>query len=199
MLIIPDAVWAQMLGEFARHGPVVERVAYLDGIRATDASGQAKAVVTTLTLPRATLTPGWFRVDGLDMANAGQHFRSHGLSRLAQVHTHGDVNVGHSPVDDRDAYSQRLGSISIVLPHHARASQSLDGAGVHVRSPDGWRRLTRAEVLTSVQFTPSTIDLREPSCLRSPTVTQEAPADASDPPRRHRRRPWSWLFRPMHR
>lgn len=200
MLIIPDAVWVQMLVEFARHENSVERVAYLDGIRTHDASGQARAVVTTLTIPRATLTSGWYRVDGVDMANAGQHFRVHGLWRLAQVHTHGDTNVGHSSFDNREAYSQRVGSISIVLPNHARLHQSLDGAGVHVRDPEGWRQLTVAEAQSFVQFVPSTIDLRDQSCLisplNSPAATRETQAAVSDPSPKRRQRPWSWLFQP---
>lgn len=178
-----------MNAELARHGATVERVAYLDGVR-LNSPDTTRMVATTLTIPRATLTPRWFGVAAEDMSAAGQHFVPHRLARLAQVHTHGNDWVGHSPTDDDMAYSQRIGSISIVLPFHGLRGHRLDGAGVHLRTADGWQHLSPGDVAELIQFIPSFIDLRESTCLESETAMPARLEDASNEPTMLRRPRW---------
>src|SRR6187551_925086 len=146
MLLIPDRAWNQMLDVFASRPSKIERVGYLDGVR-----GDTKRVVTTVTIPDAVLGSGHYHV-GVDAAHqAGQALRRHGLVRLAQVHTHPGRRVDHSETDDRYAYSQVSGSISIVLPEHGRTRPAPADAGVHVREPHGWRQLSSAEADQLIQ------------------------------------------------
>jgi len=155
MLLIPESIWSSMLDAFSSTPGDVERVAYLDGIRQADL-----AVVTTLTLPNATLRPFNYVV-GVDAAKeAGRHLRVHGLVRLAQVHTHPNRQVGHSQYDDEHAYAQTPGAISIVLPDHARHRPVLYGNGVHIKERSVWVQVEEGDVDQVVRPLPSLIDLR---------------------------------------
>ena len=203
MLYIPEGLWRHLLAQLARHDHGVERVAYLDGFRlgAVDldqddgvaAVHQTTAVVTTITIPRAELHPGWFAVTADDMRAAGRHLRTLRMTRLAQVHTHGTDYVDHSPTDDADTYSQRVGAVSIVLPNHAADQQHLRGAGIHVRDRTRWRRLSNTDDI--VLFVPDLIDFREASCLDSATDTPATPAAPSSPLRPPSRVRWWSRFR----
>lgn len=203
MLIVPEAIWAQMLDELARHAPGVERVAYLDGYRlesSRDLDGfeqvvTSTAVVTTIALPDAELHTTYFRVSAAAMSRAGAHLRRDRMARLAQVHTHGDNWLDHSPIDDEDAYSQRIGSLSFVLPKHAELRPTLHAAGVHVRERSGWRRLTGAEITESIHVVPSIYDFRERPCLNYPIDTVATQAEESDRYPTRWRKLWNSSFR----
>lgn len=167
MISIPDALWSQLLDEFARVDPAVERVAYLDGYRIGD-----DGVVTTVTIPDADLHPGYYDVSAAAMSQAGQHFRTYEMARLAQVHTHGGAGCHHSWRDDEAAYSQRSGSVSIVLPYHAaRRPQPHEGI-VHLREADGWTRLDVPQAASTVRLIPALLDFRSPKWIQSQTDTQ---------------------------
>lgn len=157
MIQIPDAIWARLLDEFERFPSGVERVGYLDGFRFPDS-----AVVTTAVFPDADCYPGYYTVSPEAMSEAGQHFRRHGMVRLAQVHTHGMSWVDHSPRDDAMAYSQLVGAISIVLPDHAkgRPLPTDRTVGVLIKEKEGWRRLPLDEVLQQIQVVPGFLDFR---------------------------------------
>jgi hypothetical protein len=144
-----------MLIEFHRLDSSKEQVAYLDGVPM-----QGGGVVTTLTLPNAVLEPRRYRISADAMSEVGKHLRAHNLRRLAQVHTHGGRGVDHSSEDDRRAYSQQDGAVSIVLPYHARCHPTIIDAGVHVREPHGWRRLEAHEVHRYVWVVPCFLDFR---------------------------------------
>jgi hypothetical protein len=170
-VLIPDHVWSQVLAELARHGPQVERVAYLDGYLIDDTGypdvtrDRRNAIVTSIVLPRAELTPGNYHVPASAMSQAGQHLRLQRMTRLAQLHTHGNDWVGHSPVDDAYAYSQQPGAISIVLPYHGRRAPQLHDCGVHVRQPSGWKCLADSAIDDYVRIVPTIYDHRDPQCL----------------------------------
>jgi hypothetical protein len=195
-----------MLDELSRHAPDVERVAYLDGVRVpvstpddpdsgVEALLCAEAVATTVTVPDADLHSGFFTVSAAAMSAAGQHLREWGLARLVQVHTHGTDWVDHSSTDDRDAYSQRVGSVSVVLAEHARGQHGLERAAVHVRDRTGWVRLRTQDIASVLRILPSAVDLRDPSCLKSATDTKGQPAAISPPRTKHRRWPFMSWFR----
>lgn len=149
-----------MLDELARAPRGVERVAYLDGIRWRDEREVEHGVVTTVVIPDAILTSGSYRVPAEAMAAAGRHMLDLGLVRLAQVHTHGDDWVSHSPVDDHMAYTRRDGALSIVLPNHAQRRPTPLEGGVHLRVGGTWRRLTGDEAQETVRLVPGVVDFR---------------------------------------
>jgi hypothetical protein len=154
-LVIPDAVWSNLLDEFARQKPGDERIAYLDGF-----SGDDVGVVTTLTLPDAECTPGYYTVSAEQMKEAGAHFRTYSMRRLAQVHTHGGRDTTPSCQDERLAYSQRPGAISIVLPDHAVHRPSPVSGSVNKRTVEGWKRLSAEEAEAAICLVPSVLDFR---------------------------------------
>ncbi|MEU6848467.1 hypothetical protein ABZ901_00770 [Actinacidiphila alni] len=160
MLSIPEAVWNLLLDAFASAPRGHERVAYLDGVRFYDEHGDLHGLVTTVTVPDAVTSLGNYRVSAAAMEQAGAHFEPLGLVRLAQVHTHGNHHVTHSSVDDRHAYSQRDGAVSLVLPYSAVHRPSPENAGVHVREAAGWRRVSEPQICQVLRLVPSLIDLR---------------------------------------
>lgn len=161
MIVVPKHLWRQLLDAFEEEPTGHERIGYLDGVR-VDGGG----VVTTVTLPNAHTARGYYTVPAAAMSEAGAHFRRHGLVRLVQVHTHGNGWVNHSPRDDRLAYSQRVGAVSLVLPHHAchRHAPTDSSVGVHVRRADGWQRLGATEADDLITVVPSLLDHRRQPC-----------------------------------
>ena len=115
---IPEAVWQAVLDLFQRHEPSVERVAYLDGFRIDEAGypdsapGEQIFVATTVVVPDAVLSPRNYSVSARAISDAGVHLRTGRMTRVAQVHSHGNDWVEHSRTDDECAYSQRPGAIS---------------------------------------------------------------------------------------
>ncbi|MFB6753579.1 hypothetical protein ACFCX6_21975 [Streptomyces sp. NPDC056353] len=172
MLSIPEGVWGELLDAFALAPPVHERIAYLDGLRFYDADGVLHGVATTVTVPDATTSAGRYKVTAAAMDRAGAHFHSLGLVRLAQVHTHGNHHVGHSWVDDQQAYSQMDGALSLVLPHHATGRPTPLHAGVHLRGPDGWVLMHGDDIHQVLRLVPSLIDHRSLPWRASPTGTK---------------------------
>lgn len=163
---IPETLWEQLLDEFRRVGKTVERVAYLDGFRVGN-----DGVVTTVTIPDAELHPGYFSVTAQAMSQAGQHLRTYGMARLAQVHTHGGANCAHSSRDDDAAYSQRPGSVSIVLPFHGASRPAPTGGALHTRQEGGWISLDAVQAPVACQLVPSLLDFRSPKWTKSRTAT----------------------------
>lgn len=161
MLSIPEQLWQHLLDQLAQHPREVERVAYLDGIRWSDSAGRQHGVVTTVTIPNATLTEGNYRVSAKNIAQAGRHLPDHGLVRLAQIHTHGNGWIDHSRVDDERAYTRRPGGISIVLPDHARNRPGPLEGGVHIRESNRWRRLSPEQAAEVIRIVPSDVDFRQ--------------------------------------
>ena len=70
---------------------------------------------------------------------------------LARLHTHGNGDVNHSPVDDANLVVAHPGAVSVVVPCFASCGIDLSRCGVHVLSAaHRWRRLTTAE--TAARF-----------------------------------------------
>jgi len=194
VLSIPDAVWTALLDAFATALPGHERVAYLDGVRYRGPDGAVHSVATTVTVPNAVTTPGNYRVAPEAMAEAGEHLHALGLVRLAQVHTHGNGWVGHSCVDDRRAYSQLDGALSLVLARHAAERPAPTQAGVHLREPAGWRQAHGDEVNRLVRLLPSMIDHRSPEWNVSQTGTRETSPASSNRSSGFSPWPWRWSW-----
>jgi hypothetical protein len=159
MIVIPAASWQNMIERFTVAAGLPECVAFLDGV-ALGPEPEHGGVVTTVTLPDADQQHGGWWVDAGRMSTAGQHLLAYRLVRLAQVHTHPGPWTRHSQLDDALAYSQRVGTISIVLPTHALTHSGLGGAGVHLRGRDGWRELRAEEIDHHLKIIPSVLDHR---------------------------------------
>lgn len=194
MLSIPDALWTALLDAFATATPGHERVAYLDGVRYRGPDGLVHGVAMTVTVPDAITTPGNYTVSAKAMAQAGEHLHVLGMVRLAQVHTHGDDWVGHSCRDDRRAYSQLDGALSLVLPRHATHHPAPTEAGVHLREPTGWRQVTDEEADSLLRLVPSIIDHRSHTWNASPTGTKATSPGDSNRSRRFGRWQWPWSW-----
>ena len=160
---VPEALWQTVLDLFERHEPGVERVAYLDGFRIDEAGYPDPTpedqvfVASTVVVPDAVLSPGSYSVPARAISDAGVHLRTGRMTRVAQVHSHGNDWVEHSRTDDERAYSLRPGSISIVVPFHGTGRPPLASCGVHLRTDAGWRRVRPDAVVTII---PSVLDHR---------------------------------------
>lgn len=190
MITIPEAIWAELLGQLADLPPGVERVAYLDGIGEI-----GDGVVTTVIVPDADLHPGYYDVSAEGISQAGAHLRRLSMTRLAQVHTHGGDWCDHSERDDEMAYSQRVGAISIVLPHHAASRPGLDVGTVHRRETTGWRLLTAEEASVHVRTVPTAFNFTRKTWKISQTATQVTLEAPSVPWIRRIDRHWASVFR----
>jgi len=156
MIVVSDLFWGVLLDNFAWPKSRLERVAYIDGVAASD----DLSVATTLVFPNAKLYERHFEVTAEAMSQAGRHFRAYHLQRVAQVHTHPGDWVDHSQYDDEMAYSQHLGAVSIVMPNHARSRPALSNCGVHVREEQGWRMLAQSEISSYISLVPGLLDFR---------------------------------------
>lgn len=108
------------------------------------------AQVTRVNRPEQVtyLTPGGLAVE---LTERGLTALIRSLSAdeavLARLHTHGNADVDHSPVDDRNVVVAHPGAVSIVVPNFAADAITLTGCGVHVLFEDHrWRRLNRAQI-----------------------------------------------------
>ncbi|MGW4826248.1 hypothetical protein ACWEOG_01610 [Amycolatopsis japonica] len=168
---VPDALWQSVLDLFEQHDPSVERVAYLDGFRVDETGYPGTSpddrvyIVVTVVVPDAVLRPRNYLVPAEAVSAAGRHLRTGRMTRVAQVHSHGDDFVDHSPTDDERAYSQRAGAVSVVVPFHGRTRPGLAECGVHVRAEAGWRRVRPESVIRVI---PSVLDLRSTKWVPKP-------------------------------
>jgi hypothetical protein len=159
MIVIPANCWQTVVERFTNSSGLAENVAFLDGIPLGPEPAHG-GVVTTVTLPETDRRGGGWWVDASQMSAAGQHLRVSRLVRLAQIHTHPGSGTEHSELDDVLAYSQRPGTVSVVLPNHGLTHPGLADAGVHLRGDDGWRELEGAEVDRHIKVVPSVLDHR---------------------------------------
>lgn len=155
MILVPEMLWTSLLEAWGRMRAPIEQVAFLDGLE-RDGIG----VVTTLTFPDAECSRENYSISSLAMSQAGQHLLKLELVRLAQVHTHPGRWIDHSPWDDAQAYSQRPGAVSIVVPEYGRRPIALERTGVHLRTQRAWCRVPPAQVHQVIGLLPSIVDFR---------------------------------------
>jgi hypothetical protein len=171
---IPDALWQTLLDLLAQHEPGVERVAYLDGFRIDETGYPGVSpddqvyVAVTVVVPDAVLRPRNYIVPADAVSAAGRHLRTERMSRVAQVHSHGNDSVEHSCTDDDRAYSQRPGAISVVVPFHGTTRPEVIECGVHLRKETGWRRVRPESVINII---PSVLDHRSTKWPLKPNPT----------------------------
>jgi hypothetical protein len=168
---IPEALWQSVLDLFAQHEPGLERVAYLDGFR-IDTTGYPGVssedqvfVAATVVIPDAILHPRNYSVPAEAMSEAGRHLRTEHMTRVAQVHSHGNDWIEHSFTDDDYAYSQSTGAVSVVVPFHGTTRPDITECGVHTRTESGWRRVRPDSV---IKLIPTVLDHRSTKWTPTP-------------------------------
>lgn len=73
---------------------------------------------------------------------------------IARLHTHGNDDVNHSHVDDRNLVVVHPGAVSIVVGRFAAHGIDLAACGIHVLSATHeWRRLGAAEAAKRFEIT----------------------------------------------
>jgi hypothetical protein len=80
---------------------------------------------------------GWYEIDQPWLTRFFLELRAARRCVRAQIHTHPGAQTRHSPTDDGFAVAPHTGFVSIVLPHFAQGSVSLDGAYVAELAADG--------------------------------------------------------------
>lgn len=77
----------------------------------------------------------------------------YGLRLIAGIHTHPKDWVDLSWIDQQNQLCSRRGFWSIVVPWYAERTWGLDAIGIHIRTSDGWRRLTISQVCQHLRIT----------------------------------------------
>ena len=73
---------------------------------------------------------------------------------IARLHTHGNDDVDHSDIDDRNLVVVHPGAVSIVVGRFATSGIDLTACGVHIlSSTHRWRRLDAAETAERFEVT----------------------------------------------
>lgn len=104
--------------------------------------------VDGLVQPPHVADAGGYEVDSGWITRFFLDLRATRRSVRAQVHTHPGASVEHSPTDDRFAIAPGLGFLSLVVPHFAMRSVSLDGSYAAVISDGlGWVERNPEEVI----------------------------------------------------
>lgn len=156
MIVVPAWAWKATLDAFAEARGSLARVAYLDGVIGGRRPVEG-GVVTTVTFPRA-LGGARGNITTADTTLAELHLDCYALERLAHVRTEPAMAIDPPEADDD---TEQLGAISVVLPGQGLTWPGLGDAQVHVREPQGWRRLDRDEAEDYISVVPSRIDLRD--------------------------------------
>lgn len=76
-----------------------------------------------------------------------------GLRLIAGIHTHPEDWVDLSWIDQQNQLCSRRGFWSIVVPWYAEQSCEVDAMGIHIRTSDGWCRLTTEQVHQYMRIT----------------------------------------------
>ena len=75
-----------------------------------------------------------------------------GLRLIAGIHTHPEDWVDLSWIDQQNQLCSRRGFWSVVVPWYAEQSWELDTIGIHIRTLEGWCRLTNEQVEQHVRI-----------------------------------------------
>jgi proteasome lid subunit RPN8/RPN11 len=74
------------------------------------------------------------------------------LRLVAGIHTHPEDWVDLSWIDQRNQLCSRKGFWSIVVPWYSKEPWLVENMGVHIRTSDGWGRLTSEQVRMYVRI-----------------------------------------------
>jgi len=77
------------------------------------------------------------------------------LRLIAGIHTHPEDWVDLSWIDQRNQLCSKKGFWSIVVPSYGQKPWLIENMGVHIRTSNGWRRLTVGQIRKHVSVTES--------------------------------------------
>jgi len=75
------------------------------------------------------------------------------LRLIAAIHTHPEDWVDLSWIDQTNQLCSKRGFWSIVVPWYGRQPWLLETMGVHIRTSEGWARLSAEQVKAHVKLT----------------------------------------------
>jgi len=75
------------------------------------------------------------------------------LRLIAAIHTHPEDWVDLSWIDQKNQLCSKRGFWSIVVPWYGREPWVLETMGVHIRTSEGWARLSAEQVKAHVKLT----------------------------------------------
>lgn len=158
ILIVPQSIWDDTWRAFAPYAQRgLECPAFWHGIE-NDATGVD--VVTTLTLPHAHRTGGYYNVPQEETRRVSQAVEMAGVVALAQVHTHPGDYIQHSEYDDQNALSMGETFLSLIFPFYGEKPLGIERVGVHERCDHRWFHLTAEQRARRIRIVPILIDLR---------------------------------------
>ena len=73
------------------------------------------------------------------------------LRLIAGIHTHPEDWVDLSWIDQRNQLCSKRGFWSIVVPWYGNIPWNIEQMGIHIRTFDGWGRLTPAQIQEHVR------------------------------------------------
>lgn len=99
------------------------------------------ARITGVIVPQQETGVGRFVVPLRERQRISRELAGTGDVIVAQVHSHPEAAF-HSPIDDDEAISRRVGAYSLVVPDFGRRSSIFDDAALFQLGADGsWRRV----------------------------------------------------------
>lgn len=117
-------------------------------------------VLTTVVIPTADHSALRVLVSEKAFGTAAQKAAGHGVSVLAQVHSHPGADSRHSDGDDDLIILPFEGMLSIVVPYYGIHWQHLAGATVHQFQDGRWVVCTGESVAQRITVAPAVIDVR---------------------------------------
>lgn len=122
--------------------------------------------------PEAETGRGFFNTSSIANAKAISEACNHGLSLIAQVHSHPGGWVDHSDGDDRGAFKPFPGTYSIVVPSYARSQSEPGQWGVYRWDGHRFSHIATDALQKVLLIIPTSKDLRNELGLVTPRRTK---------------------------
>lgn len=151
-LVVSRRAWRRIHTDLAKRG---------QGRResATFLLGRPDSVRVTAWVPYDDLDPtcltGGISFSGARFADLWRLCSEHGVSVLADLHTHPGTSVEQSPIDQAKPTIARAGHISLITPSFARHTPSASHVGVHIYQGAGdWHSVPPAQRAAALHIRP---------------------------------------------
>lgn len=117
--------------------------------------------VTTCVVPKATSGPQEVHTTPEANAEIISYLNKHGMTLIAQVHSHPRDLKRHSPGDDKFTFMPYDGYFSVVVPYYARkAMNPIAMCGFHMYNLGQFHFLSDNWTMQNVKVIPGYVDLR---------------------------------------
>lgn len=115
------------------------------------------ARVTRVYQPEHTAAEDFFHIPSSSMRALMNYLDQHGISVLAQVHSH-PLQAFHSKADDQWALVRHVGALSLVLPYFAKVTTpdnfSNEAAVFTLRQGNQWVEIFPPEIAQAMEIVP---------------------------------------------